>query len=126
MDRVAQVTGRSYRLFEYVGHPEAEHVVVAMGSGTEVVESAVQHLLKEGRRVGLVKVRLFRPWSAEHLLAALPASTRRVTVLDRTKEHGSGGEPLLLDVAASVQRAKRPIELVIGGRYGLGSKVRCA
>jgi pyruvate-ferredoxin/flavodoxin oxidoreductase len=67
-------------------------------------------------------VRLFRPWSAEHLLAALPPTVKRITVMDRTKEHGSGGEPLLLDVSSSIQRAKRPIDVLVGGRYGLGSK----
>ncbi|GAB4821587.1 hypothetical protein N2152v2_008633 [Parachlorella kessleri] len=122
MDRVAAITGRHYRLFDYVGHLQAEDVVVAMGSGCEAVESAVEGLVAQGRKVGLVKVHLFRPWSAEHLLAALPQSVRRVAVLDRTKEHGSGGEPLLQDVAASLMRAKRPMDAIIGGRYGLGSK----
>jgi pyruvate-ferredoxin/flavodoxin oxidoreductase len=93
-----------------------------MGSGCQVLEAAVAHLGAQGRRVGLLKVRLFRPWSPAHLLAALPASARRVCVLDRTKEHGSQGEPLLLEVAASLQRGRRAVECVVGGRYGLGSK----
>ncbi|KAI8468670.1 MAG: thiamine diphosphate-binding protein [Monoraphidium minutum] len=121
-DKVAGLTGRQYHLFDYVGHPEAERVVVAMGSGTEVLEASVQHLINRGQKVGLIKVRLFRPWSAEHLLAALPATCKRVTVMDRTKEHGSGGEPLLLDVSSTMQRHKRDIEVLVGGRYGLGSK----
>ncbi|KIZ02108.1 putative pyruvate-flavodoxinoxidoreductase [Monoraphidium neglectum] len=121
-DKVAALTGRQYRLFDYVGHPEADRVVVAMGSGSEVLEAAVEHLNKRGQKVGLIKVRLFRPWSAEHLLAALPATVKRITVMDRTKEHGSGGEPLLLDVSSTIQRHKRDIQVLVGGRYGLGSK----
>lgn len=101
---------------------QAEHVVVAMGSGCQALEAAVGHLQALGRRVGLLKVHLFRPWSSEHLLAALPPSARRVCVLDRTKEHGSQGEPLLLEVATSLQRGRRVVECVVGGRYGLGSK----
>lgn len=122
MDKVAAVTGRQYRLFDYVGHPQAEHVVVAMGSGVQPLEAAVRHLSGEGKKVGVLKVHLFRPWSAEHLLAALPASARRICVLDRTKEHGSGGEPLLVDVSSSLQRARRNVDVIVGGRYGLGSK----
>ncbi|EFN55341.1 hypothetical protein CHLNCDRAFT_134349 [Chlorella variabilis] len=122
MDKVAAVTGRQYHLFDYVGHPEAENVVVAMGSGCEALEAAVQNLTRDGHKVGVLKVHLFRPWSPEHLLAALPASAKRVCVLDRTKEHGSQGEPLLLEVASSLQRARRQVECVVGGRYGLGSK----
>ncbi|GAB4824108.1 hypothetical protein N2152v2_011154 [Parachlorella kessleri] len=123
MDQVAAITGRQYHLFDYVGHPQAEHVVVAMGSGCAVLEAAVGQLVREGEKVGLVKVHLYRPWSAEHLLAALPPTVKRIAVLDRTKEHGSGGEPLLLDVAASLHRSGRHSDvLVVGGRYGLGSK----
>lgn len=122
MDKVAGITGRQYHLFDYVGDPEAEDVVVAMGSGCGVLEQAVGKINRDGGKVGLLKVHLFRPWSGEHLLAALPASAKRLTVMDRTKEHGSGGEPLLLDVAATLQRSRRPVDLIIGGRYGLGSK----
>jgi pyruvate-ferredoxin/flavodoxin oxidoreductase len=122
MDKVAAVTGRQYRLFDYVGHPEAENVTVAMGSGCEVLESAVKNLTAEGKKVGLLKVRLFRPWSAEHMLAALPKSVKRIAVMDRTKEHGSGAEPLLLDVATTLQRKRRHVDCVVGGRYGLASK----
>jgi len=126
-DRLAARTGRAYRLFDYVGHPEAERVIVMMGSGAGAAEEAVERLVAEGERVGLVKVRLFRPLSAEHLVAALPASTRAVAVLDRTKEPGAAGEPLYLDVLAALSRAHArfaPAGLprVLGGRYGLGSK----
>lgn len=122
MDKVAELTGRQYHLFDYVGHPQAEHVMVAMGSGVKAVEAAVHTLTSEGKKVGVLKVHLFRPWSAEHLLAALPTSAKRICCLDRTKEHGSGGEPLLIEVASSLQRGRRPVDVVVGGRYGLGSK----
>ncbi|MCC6621475.1 MAG: pyruvate:ferredoxin (flavodoxin) oxidoreductase [Deltaproteobacteria bacterium] len=125
--RIAARTGRAYRLFDYVGHPEAERVIVMMGSGAECAHETVDHLVARGERVGLVKVRLFRPFSAERLLAALPASVRSIAVLDRTKEPGATGEPLHLDVvmalseaAADGRRAAMP--RVIGGRYGLGMK----
>ncbi|GAB4822569.1 hypothetical protein N2152v2_009615 [Parachlorella kessleri] len=122
MDKVAAITGRQYHLFDYVGHPQAERVAIAMGSGAQVLEAAVEKLVAQGEKVGLVKVHLFRPWSAEHLLAALPKTVKRISVLDRTKEHGSGGEPLLVEVAASLQRARRHVDVIVGGRYGLGSK----
>eukprot|EP00887_Chlorella_sp_A99_P003750 scaffold7.g3750.t1 len=122
MNKVAAITGRQYHLFDYVGHPEAEHVAIAMGSGCEVLEGVVAREVKAGKKIGLVKVHLFRPWSAEHLLAALPKTVKRIAVMDRTKEHGSFGEPLLTEVAATVQRAGRAIEIIVGGRYGLGSK----
>lgn len=128
-DRFAERTGRAYRLFDYVGHPEAERVIVMMGSGTGAAEEAIDRLVAEGERVGLVKVRLFRPFSTEHLLAALPRTTRAVGVLDRTKEPGAPGEPLYLDVVASLSRAfgagQAPFAAfprVVGGRYGLSSK----
>ena len=124
MDRFAELTGRRYRLFDYVGHHEAERVIVMMGSGAEAAHELVEDAVARGERVGLVKVRLYRPFSAPDLLAALPAAARAVAVLDRTKEPGAVGEPLLLDVMAALyeaeDRAVRP--RVIGGRYGLSSK----
>ncbi len=121
MDALAKVTGRQYHLFDYVGAPDAEYVVVTMASSCETVEAVVNDLVAQGQKVGLVKVRLYRPFSAEHLLAALPATVRAVCALDRTKEPGSLGEPLFLDVMAAVAAA-RPGVRVIGGRYGLSSK----
>ena len=125
MDAFAARTGRRYRPFEYVGHPEAEEVLVLMGSGAETVHETVEHMVAEGRRVGVVKVRLYRPWSTKHLLAALPRTTRRIAVLDRTKEPGATGEPLYLDMLAAL--AERPDAFaqaprVVGGIYGLSSK----
>ncbi len=127
MDRFAALTGRRYRLFDYVGHPEAERVVVMMGSGAECAHEVVDHLVAAGERVGLVKVRLYRPFSMEALVEALPATVRSVAVLDRTKEPGSTGEPLLLDVTATLVDAVAGGALpglprIIGGRYGLSSK----
>ena len=127
MDRFAELTGRRYRLFDYVGHPEAETVLVLMGSGAETAHETVDWLVGQGRKVGVIKVRLYRPFSLEHLVAALPATARNVVVLDRTKEPGAGGEPLYLDVLAALTEAHGAGRLdrmprVLGGRYGLSSK----
>jgi len=124
MDQFAELTGRSYTLFDYVGHPEAERVIVLMGSGAETVQETVAYLANTGERVGAVKVRLFRPFSSEHLLAAIPASAKRIAVLDRTKEPGSAGEPLYQDVMTAFAEvaSERPMPTVVGGRYGLSSK----
>jgi pyruvate-ferredoxin/flavodoxin oxidoreductase len=126
MDRFAERAGRSYHLFDYVGHPEAERVIVTMGSGAETAEETVESLIRSGERVGLVKVRLFRPFAADAFLAALPKSVRAIAVLDRTKEPGSLGEPLYQDVVTLLGEMKWPAEesrpAVIGGRYGLSSK----
>ncbi|SDB90290.1 pyruvate-ferredoxin/flavodoxin oxidoreductase [Raineyella antarctica] len=127
MDKFAALTGRRYGLVEYHGAPDADTVVVLMGSAVQTVRSTVDHLNAQGRRVGLVNVRLYRPFPTEDLLAALPASVRKVAVLDRTKEPGSGGEPLFLDVVSALGEAyasgHRPdMPKVFGGRYGLGSK----
>jgi len=127
MAQFAELTGRRYRLFDYVGHPDAERVVVMMGSGAECAHEVVDHLVARGEKVGLVKVRLFRPFSMDALVAVLPASVGSVAVLDRTKEPGSAGEPLLLDVTAALVDAVNRSTLavlprVIGGRYGLSSK----
>ena len=121
MDRVAKVTGRPYRLFDYVGAPDAERVVVCMGSAADVVEEVVDYLVAKGEKVGLVKVRLYRPFSAKDFVAAIPPSAKIVATLDRTKEPGSLGEPLYLDVACALAEAGREVR-VIGGRYGLSSK----
>ena len=122
MDKFAQVTGRHYNLFDYVGHAEAEHVVVVMGSGGETAEETVKYLVERGEKVGVVRVRLYRPFSFEHFVKALPKSVRGISVLDRTKEPGASGEPLYLDVVNALVEGNRPGIKVIGGRYGLSSK----
>jgi pyruvate-ferredoxin/flavodoxin oxidoreductase len=125
MDRFAAAVGRQYRLFEYAGHPEAERVVVLMGSGAETVHETVDWLSARGERVGVLKVRLFRPFSPEALRRALPTTVRRIAVLDRTKEAGAVGEPLYLDVLSALRETASgdgAEPLVVGGRYGLGSK----
>jgi len=123
MERFGTVTGRRYRLFEYVGDPNAERVIVMMGSGCETAEETVGKLCEKGERVGLLKVRLYRPFSISHFVAALPPSTKAIAVLDRTKEPGSTGEPLYQDVVTALAELGRTPEIrVIGGRYGLSSK----
>ncbi len=127
MARFAALTGRRYRLFDYAGPPDAERIVVLMGSGAGCARETVDHLAGRGERVGVLEVRLFRPFSVEHLLAALPKTTRAITVLDRTKEPGSSGEPLLQELTAAlvsaVQRGDLPaLPRLAGGRYGLASK----
>lgn len=114
--------GRSYHLFDYYGAPDAESVVVLMGAGAPVCEEAADYLNKHGGKVGVVKVHLFRPFSAKHLLAAIPITVKRVTVLERTKEPGALGEPLYLDVCSAFTESDRPLPKIVGGRYGLGSK----
>ena len=121
MERFAALTGRHYKLFEYTGDPNAERVIVMMGSGCETAEETVEALNTNGEKVGLLKVRLYRPFSVSHFINALPASTKAIAVLDRTKEPGSTGEPLYQDVVTSLSEMKRNL-LVIGGRYGLSSK----
>ena len=129
MDRFARLTGRSYRLFDYEGAADAERVIVMMGSGSEAVGETVAALNARGERVGLLKVRLYRPFSTSHLVRALPATVRHIAVLDRAKEAGAAGEPLYLDVVAALSETvgagTAPFKFfprVIGGRYGLGSK----
>jgi pyruvate-ferredoxin/flavodoxin oxidoreductase len=121
MKKVAALTGRSYHLFDYVGAPDADSVVIMMGSGCEIVEEAVGYLNKKGEKVGLIKVRLYRPFSADHFIQALPKTVKKIAVLDRTKETAAFGEPLYVDVL-SVLHDKKLYPLVVGGRYGLGSK----
>jgi pyruvate-ferredoxin/flavodoxin oxidoreductase len=124
MDRFDEHAGRSYHLFDYYGAPDAERVVVLMGSGNGAVEEAVDELMRRGEKSGAINVRLFRPFSADAFVSALPASTRSIAVLDRTKEPGAVGEPLYEDVIAAL--AEHPpatgIPTVVGGRYGLSSK----
>jgi len=129
LERFAALTGRHYRLFDYHGHPEAERIVIVMGSASQTAQETVTRLVARGERVGVVTVRLYRPFSTEDLLAALPATVRSIAVLDRTKEPGAPGEPLYLDVVTSLVEAeadgalpmaRRPA--VVGGRYGLSSK----
>jgi len=129
MDKFAEVVGRKYRLFDYVGTPDAERVIVMMGSGAEAAEEAVLALNARGEKVGLVKVRLYRPFSVKHFYEALPLTVRSISVLDRTKESGAAGEPLYVDVMTAVQEGLRhgygSVKIapsVIGGRYGLSSK----
>jgi pyruvate-ferredoxin/flavodoxin oxidoreductase len=125
MDRFAALTGRAYHLVDYAGAPDAERVLVLMGSGAETAEETADFLNRRGERVGVLKVRLYRPFPAEALVAALPPTVRAVAVLDRTKEPGSVGEPLYLDVLAALNEyrdAARVGPTVIGGRYGLASK----
>ncbi|MBM3269736.1 MAG: pyruvate:ferredoxin (flavodoxin) oxidoreductase [Candidatus Sericytochromatia bacterium] len=121
MDRLAQRTGRQYHLFDYEGAPDATEVIVAMGSGCEAVAETVRALNSGGRKVGVVKVRLFRPFSVQDFVASIPGSVRAVAVLDRTKEPGSAGEPLYQDVVTALAEAGRHPR-VVGGRYGLGSR----
>ena len=125
MDDFARLTGRQYHLYEYHGAPNAERVIVLMGSGCEVTHETVDALLAQGERVGVLKVRLYRPFDAHRLVEALPVTTRRIAVLDRTKEAGSSGEPLYLDVTTALVEAwgnRAPFPRIIGGRYGLSSK----
>ena len=121
MEKFAALTGRRYKLFEFVGAPDAERVIVMMGSGCETAEETVESLCKGGEKVGLLKVRLYRPFSVSHFINSLPVSTRAVAVLDRTKEPGGTGEPLYQDVVTAFSEMKRNVR-VVGGRYGLSSK----
>jgi pyruvate-ferredoxin/flavodoxin oxidoreductase len=123
MDHFAEITGHSYHLFDYVGDPQAERVIILMGSGAETAAETAQFLAEKGEKVGVIKVHLYRPFSAEHLVKALPKTVKTIAVLDRTKEPGASGEPLYLDVVTAVSEAfpgQKP--RVIGGRYGLSSK----
>ena len=121
MKKVSRLTGRNYHLFDYVGAKDADKVIVIMGSGAEAVEETVDWLVARGEKVGVLKVRLYRPFSAKHFVKALPRSVKKIAVLDRTKEPGSLGEPLYLDVVAALSEMGRKAK-VVGGRYGLGSK----
>ena len=122
MDEVSALTGRSYHLFDYVGAPDAEEVIVIMGSGAETVEESINKLNAQGKKYGLIKVRLYRPFVTDAFVAAIPATCKKIAVLDRTKEPGSLGEPLYLDVCTALLEKGMKDITVVGGRYGLGSK----
>ena len=122
MDDVAKVLGRSYKPFQYDGAPDADKVIIAMGSGCDAIHETVNKLNTMGYKVGVVKCHLYRPFSVEYLMKVLPATVKKIAVLDRTKESGSLGEPLYLDVCAALLEAGRADIKVVGGRYGLGSK----
>lgn len=121
MDHVAELTGRHYHLFDYVGDPNAERVIIMMGAGAKTTEEAVEYLIKKGEKVGVVIVRLYRPFSADDFYNAIPKTAKKIAVLDRTKEPGSFGEPLYVDVC-SVFQQKGDSRVIVGGRYGLSSK----
>ena len=124
MDQFAVYTGRQYRLFDYVGAPDADRVIILMGSGAETAEETAHWMNAHGEKVGVLKVRLFRPFSAKHLLSAIPSTVKSISVLDRTKEPGSAGEPLYQDVITAFAEAldERSMPKIVGGRYGLSSK----
>jgi pyruvate-ferredoxin/flavodoxin oxidoreductase len=129
MNRFAELTGRKYHLFDYSGAPDAERVIVVMGSGAETASETVQFLINKGEKVGVVSVHLYRPFSIEHFLKALPNSVKAIAVLDRTKEPGAAGEPLYMDVVTALSEGLSPVQAkfatmprVVGGRYGLSSK----
>ncbi|MDC0335471.1 pyruvate:ferredoxin (flavodoxin) oxidoreductase [Pseudodesulfovibrio sp.] len=121
MKKVGKLTGRKYKLFDYVGHPKADKIIIAMGSGCEAAEETVNYLNSTGKKVGLVKVRLFRPFSIKHMLSVIPKTVKKIAVLDRTKEPGALGDPLYMDVVAAYA-GKKNAPVIVGGRYGLGSK----
>ncbi|HQJ75426.1 MAG TPA: pyruvate:ferredoxin (flavodoxin) oxidoreductase [Bacteroidota bacterium] len=127
MDKFATVVGRKYKLFDYFGDPDAEYIIIMMGSGAETAHETVEYLNKQGEKVGLLKVRLYRPFSAKHFIQSLPKSVKKIAVLDRTKEPGANGEPLYLDVITTLAEAYNNGEIsnlpkTISGRYGLSSK----
>ena len=122
MDAINALTGRNYRLFNYYGAPDAERVVIAMGSVCEAMQEVVEYLNARGEKVGMVQVHLYRPFSAKHLAAALPKTVKAITVLDRTKEPGAAGEPLFEDVCTALRESALAGALILGGRYGLSSK----
>jgi len=122
MDEFFEFTGRRYNLFDYIGHPDAERVIVIMGSGEGAVKETVNEMVEKGEKVGALLVRLFRPFSVEDFIKAIPKTVNKIAVLDRTKEPGSIGEPLYLDVITAINESDRDMPKVIGGRYGLSSK----
>ena len=122
MDKVNAKIGTDYKLFNYYGAADAEHVIVAMGSVNDTIEETIDYLMAAGRKVGVVKVRLYRPFCAQALIDAIPETVKQITVLDRTKEPGAQGEPLYLDVVAALKNSKFDGVKIFSGRYGLGSK----
>ena len=124
MDKFAKIVGRQYHLFDYIGAPDAERIIILMASGAEAAEETVNYLVERGEKIGAIKVRLFRPFSVEHFIKAIPASVKKIAVLDRTKEPGAIGEPMYQDVITALAEGLdgRPAPKVVGGRYGLSSK----
>ena len=122
MGEISEITGRHYLPFDYYGDPEAENVIIAIGSVCETIEEVIDHLRKKGEKVGLIKVRLYRPFSAKYFMRVLPKTVKRIAVLDRTKEPGSTGEPLFLDVKSVLMENMDKLPVIVGGRYGLSSK----
>lgn len=122
MDKIGEVTGRKYKLFDYYGAPDAEEVTVIMCSGAEALKETVDHMNAGGRKTGLIQVHLYRPFSVDHFIGAIPKTCKKIAVLDRSKEIGSVGEPLYLDVVTALNKGGRGDIKVVGGRYGLSSK----
>ena len=122
MDEFAENIGRKYKLFDYYGHPEAEKIIILMGSGCETVHETVDYLHQQGEKVGVIKVRLYRPFDTQRFINSLPKTTRSIGVLDRTKEPGAIGEPLYIDVVTALAENQLHKIKVVGGRYGLSSK----
>jgi len=122
MKKINKLTGRNYQLFNYYGCPDAENIIIAMGSVCDTIEETIDYLNAKGEKVGMVNVHLYRPFSIKHLLQAVPASVKKITVLDRCKEPGALGEPLYLDVCTAFIESEGPAPIIVGGRYGLGSK----
>ena len=121
MNEISRITGREYKLFNYYGHPEADRVIIAMGSVTQAAQEAIDYLASKGEKVGLINVHLYRPFSAKHFLGALPKTVKRIAVLDRTKEPGAAGEPLYLDIVEAFKGCNNA-PVIVSGRYGLSSK----
>lgn len=121
MEKVSKLTNRKYGLFDYVGALDADRIIIMMGSQCQTTEEAIDYLCKRGEKVGLIKVRLFRPFSKEHLLRAVPKSVKKIAVMDKTKESGALGDPLYLDICTAFEEAKIPM-IIVGGRYGIGQK----
>ena len=122
MNKVNAKIGTDYKLFNYYGAPDAEKVIVAMGSACDTIEETIDYLTAKGEKVGLIKVRLYRPFSTKHFVAAIPATAKKIAVMDRTKEPGAIGEPLYLDVCMALEQENVSVDVLVGGRYGLGSK----
>src|SRR6056297_133649 len=121
MKEISKLTGREYRPFSYYGDPEAENIIIAMGSATETIRETIDYLTAQGKKVGMIAVHLYRPFSAKYFMNALPGTVKRIAVLDRTKEPGGAGEPLYIDIK-SLFYGKENAPLIVGGRYGMGSK----
>ena len=118
--KIKNITGREYHLFSYYGAEDAENIIILMGSATEAAREAIDYQMKQGKKIGMISVHLYRPFSVKHLLAAVPKTVKRIAVLDRTKEPGAEGEPLYLDVKSAFYDVENK-PLIVGGRYGLGS-----